>query len=242
MSDLAGLIANASDHTATDVHLSKDTVAVLLYALGKVYETDVWQDFRGENIPQSDIEIIHDLVDKASYEVMKPIMATPVGALQLWLMETAPTGWLLCGGASHLKAQWPELHALWAGKYGATSTTFATPNLSGYSPMGVGSTVALDATAGSETVALAPSEMPVHNHTLTDPGHAHLLPRSSGTAGGTVQRPATPTTTALAPNTAITDSASTGITIGNAGGGNAHNNLHPVRGMHYIVYAGNEVI
>jgi microcystin-dependent protein len=36
----------------------------------------------------------------------------------------------------------------------------------------------------------------------------------------------------------MTDSATTGITIANTGSGNAHDNLHPVMGVGFIIYTG----
>jgi len=74
MSDLAGLITIAADNTASEVAISGNTLAVLLYALGKIDEPQAWADYRGEVFSQADIETIHDLVDRAADEVMNPIM------------------------------------------------------------------------------------------------------------------------------------------------------------------------
>lgn len=83
---------------------------------------------------------------------------------------------------------------------------------------------------------LTASEMPAHSHTLNDPGHTHTLPPgiqydgsfSGGEGGGNEKAaPASPKQTT---------SATTGITIASAGGGQPHNNIQPSIGAPYIMY------
>jgi len=78
---------------------------------------------------------------------------------------------------------------------------------------------------GAETHMLTLSEMPVHSHSVTDPGHAHGLPSAmANTSGGSYFEDASN----LAPQTPLTTSSNTtGISIQNAGGGGAHNNMPP---------------
>lgn len=77
---------------------------------------------------------------------------------------------------------------------------------------------------GAETHVLTSAEMPVHSHGLTDPGHTHGTDaiKKIGTldqmsTGGPVDDF----------DPASINSATTGITIGNAGGGTAHPNMQP---------------
>lgn len=97
----------------------------------------------------------------------------------------------------------------------------------GISGSGAGLTTrALGQNLGEETHLLVTGEIPVHNHNVTDPGHTHNLDNgknvvsdvgSSGQNGGTLVNLA---------DTGIA-SATTGISIQNAGGGGSHNNMQP---------------
>jgi microcystin-dependent protein len=77
---------------------------------------------------------------------------------------------------------------------------------------------------------LTTGEIPAHNHGLTDPGHNHKLgiaeAGDAATAGIGVQSDPLPQYVHVDANFA-SQSATTGITINNAGGGGAHAMLQP---------------
>jgi hypothetical protein len=83
-------------------------------------------------------------------------------------------------------------------------------------------------TGGAKTVTLTEAQLPAHTHAVTDPGHAHLTQRyptaTGGSSGFTIDTSMSGT---LADNTLPTKSATTGITLGNTGSGEAHSNLPP---------------
>jgi microcystin-dependent protein len=105
---------------------------------------------------------------------------------------------------------------------------------------------ALGTTNGSNTVILTTNQIPshIHNNTVsvTDPGHTHDIPFKKGQADQ--NEPGTygqlfdndPTYDRIK----VTNSNTTGITanIVNAaqGGGQSHNNVHPVLACYYIMY------
>lgn len=105
--------------------------------------------------------------------------------------------------------------------------------------------ITIGSTGGTQTHTLTSSQMPSHTHTLTDPGHNHDFSVSSGTAdevtptgaraiasGNNIYRTATP-------NTQLRDEtigdATTGITIANTGGGNAHPIVQPTVMVFWIL-------
>ena len=104
--------------------------------------------------------------------------------------------------------------------------------------------------AGANSITLTESEIPSHNHTLTDPGHTHVLAVDEvssagilsadnymahahvpGADGGYELQNAVGT-----PDAGQVAEANTGITLGTAGGGAAHSNIQPVIATYFIMY------
>jgi len=219
MSDLPGLLEVAANNTVSIVELQPESLAVLLYALGKIDNYKSWRDYRNEEISNEDIELIHELVDLASDNIMRKIVTIPVGATMLWHMGTPPDRWLLLDGSGWLVTEYPELFALWGYKYGGSDDFFGVPSMGSKSPYGVGPTVALDANYGAETHTLTAAEIPSHTHGGIVTSGSQVPARAVVSTGG-----------------AQTVTMS-GITVGGGGDGD-HNNMHPVFGVYYIVYAG----
>lgn len=168
--------------------------------------------------------------------------AIPSGFIGMWSGSIAsiPSGWFLCNGSN------------------------STPDLRDRFIVGAGSTYAVGAIGGSNTVSLTEAQLPTHTHTITattesagshahsvsDPGHSHLYNQASGQApeSGTgfvgYQGYNAQTSTA-------TTSAGTGISLGsagahthnitatasNAGSGAAHENRPPYYALAYIMKA-----
>jgi microcystin-dependent protein len=92
----------------------------------------------------------------------------------------APSGFLLCDGQSYLTSSYPALFAVIGYAYGGSGTNFNVPDCRGRATVGAGtgpglSARPLTAKFGEENHTLSTAEIPVHNHTLSDPGHAHAV-------------------------------------------------------------------
>ncbi len=162
---------------------------------------------------------------------------TPVGSVLMYSSDTAPTGWLLCDGASVLRASYPALFAVIGTTYGsADGTHFNTPDMRGRVPVGYGAGTgggasgtgaptggsaltarAMGAWTGEETHALTEAELAAHTHGSTI--------NSVLNAGG----PAGPF------GAGNTHTVSYGTTSGSAGSGTAHNTVQPVMTLNFII-------
>lgn len=91
---------------------------------------------------------------------------------------------------------------------------------------------------GAETHQLSVSEMPQHNHSVTDPGHTHAATVRLGSSTGGLTYPAGGV--ADNANYGVTvNAATTGISIQNQGGNAAHNNMPPYLTIgNLFIYAG----
>lgn len=157
-------------------------------------------------------------------------MAEPfVGQIIMAGFNFAPRGYALCNGQLLSIAQNTALFSLLGTTYGGNgTTTFALPNLQGRIPNHQGqgpglSPRTLGEQAGSETVTLINSQMPMHNHlpmvsnvagAVTNP-NGMFLSASSDEAASAMFRPTADGST-MNPQT-----------LGLAGGNQPHENMQP---------------
>lgn len=153
--------------------------------------------------------------DKLAFSIPAQVAPIPAGGIIMWSGTNVPTGWALCNGQN------------------------GTPDLRDRFIVGAGSTYAVGATGGVNTVTLTVSQIPSHTHSasVVDPGHTHGLSRINGqtglsNAGGNDLTTDGPTNVNLA-----TDSRVTGIsvTVGNAGEGQSHENRPPYYALAFIM-------
>lgn len=193
-------------------------------------------------------------------EVITPYLLVPAGVISVYAGASSPTGYLMCNGSAVSRAIYAELFNVIGTTYGPGdgSTTFNVPNLTGRVPVGLQASepsfASLGTTGGEIEHTLTIAEMPahvhtgttdsagIHTHTITDPGHSHSLPLTSG--GFADIGPADDVTQGSAYNSGT---SLTGITINNngahvhtfttnsTGGSDPHNNLQPYITLNYII-------
>lgn len=156
------------------------------------------------------------------------------------------SGWLICDGSAVSRTTYADLFNIIGTTFGAGNgtTTFNLPDMRGRVPGGIGTGSGLSARSmgtavGAETHTLSVSEMPTHSHSVIDGGHSH------GEVPGDTQTIAAASGGALTAADEVrngsTDSAFTGITIGNTGDGGAHNNMQPTLFLgNVFIYSGIE--
>ena len=182
------------------------------------------------------------------------------GEIKMWPGSVLPPPvdfgkWVWADGAVYSVATYPKAAAniatQWRTAHGASdpgAPNFRVPDLRGLSPAGLdqmpGGTranrvtrsvsIVIAGKTGEEIHTITVAEMPSHGHPLVDPGHYHQYgsypyngnPGPYPQIGNGLDVPA---------NIYSTFNAATGITIGGAGGGVAHENMQPTVFVPYIV-------
>lgn len=199
------------------------------FAVGKVTSQLLWRMVRSNFISHE--ERISELEDNAN--VLLPGLILSYGG------SSAPTGFLMCDGSAVSQTDYADLYAIIGISYGNPGGgLFNLPDLRGRTLIGKGTGIGLSsrligATGGEEEHEITLSELPSHGHTINDPTHRHAGVYALGPGAlpyhhfSAFSGETTPVRT--------TDATSTGITIGNTGGGGAHNNMQPSLVVNFII-------
>ena len=161
-------------------------------------------------------------------------MADPfLAEVRVFGFNFAPSGWALCNGQTISISQNTALFSLIGTYYGGDGrSNFQLPNLQSRAPMfwqqGPGlSDYVIGEMAGSETVTLLTTEIPLHNHPLTadddDPISSDPTNRLIANSETNVFASGTPNTTMSPVSTTVT------------GGSLAHNNVQPYLTVNFCI-------
>lgn len=129
------------------------------------------------------VSTITDLRERVNFQI-KPItvpaaavFVMPPGSVIEYAGTVAPSGWLLCDGSEVSRTTYADLFAAIGTAHGTPSSgsVFKLPDHRNRAGRGVGTGTALGATGGADNVTLNTNQMPLHRHTLTDPGHSHAI-------------------------------------------------------------------
>lgn len=168
-------------------------------------------------------------------------MTPYIGEIRLFAGNFAPVNWHICDGSQLNIADYNALFALLGTTYGGNGvSTFGLPDFRGRVGISQGHGTATDATnhalgqtGGTETVTLNASSMPAHNHALNTAGTG----ATTATFGPTVTFANTTGQNTMYVNAGGTPATASpaATTIGNTGGGQAHDNVMPGLGVNYII-------
>jgi len=203
----------AEDMSGATVALSGDSRAVLFSALAAL--SQLWQWTKVGGLDTADVDYIDGLLAKANTELMRGM----IGQIIMYTNDTLPAFTLPCDGGTYAREDYPLLYAALATPYIVDEDTFTTPDMASRSPIGDGagaglSTYTINEQAGEETHTLSSGEMPAHSHGLFQTDGLALAPGELPVL--------VPFLVALG----STDSA---------GGGGAHNTIHPVTAVQFAV-------
>ncbi len=172
-----------------------------------------------------------------------PLMAS----VDLWPLDWAPRGWIICSGQMLSPSQYSALYSLLGVRYGGNGqTTFGVPDMRGRVPVGAGQgpglpNIILGEIDGTPTNTLTINNLPPHIHpaqaTVTpgaSTGGRGVTPSNVPTANFPLQTADGTSTFATTSNTQMGQS-SVNVTIGVTGSGVPINNMQPYLGMNYIL-------
>jgi microcystin-dependent protein len=151
----------------------------------------------------------------------------------------APKGWAFCDGQTLSISQNTALFSLLGTTYGGDGkTTFSLPNMQGLLPIGQGEGPGLSAydlgeQGGSDFVTLVESELPTHSHAAQAIAAAgtSASPTSNLWAEPWVPRGRPPAYS----NATGTPIALNPVAVGNAGGGQSHENRPPLLVVNFCI-------
>jgi microcystin-dependent protein len=149
--------------------------------------------------------------------VTGPQNTVPPGAVMYFAMNTAPSGWLFCNGASVSTATYANLFAAIGYTYGGSGGSFNIPNLNGQFIRSWDASGAVDPSRVFGSNQNDAYENHTHTATSTDAGHVHQIsgtgPNANGGGGGWLVNPQgflTPTQTGQANITTTVNASTTG--------------------------------
>ena len=153
-----------------------------------------------------------------------------LGEIRLVPFNFAPKGWAFCDGRLLPINQNQALFALLGTTYGGDGrTTFALPDQRGRVALGAGasatgSTYALGATGGEESVKLVVGQLPSHSH-----------PVRANSGAATKKDPVGSVPAKGGAYAATQNAKMNTVMLGKSGGGQAHENRQPYLTLNYII-------
>ena len=194
-------------------------------------DLDVGRDLAvGRNLAvEGDVTAINVIASGNFY--LNNYLLIPYGTIVQSAAVRAPIGWLLCDGASILKATYMNLFSAIEYTYGGSGLNFNVPDMRGRVAVGSGTGAGLTnrvlaSSAGVETHALNEGEMPSHTHSSnsTD-GYGLILSNGFNTAYDVDNTGGEPNLYAGLRTLAINPT----------GSGNPHNNMQPFLVLNYLI-------
>jgi len=142
--------------------------------------------------------------------------------------------YLFCDGTAVSRTTYSDLFAVTGTNFGVGdgATTFNVPDMQSKFPRGTSSAQG-GATGGADALTLSEAQMPTHNHTINDSGHSHTIYRNQGSSGS-YKVIDYYTKNKYAPDLTI-NSATTGITINDAGSSSSFDNKPAYLELLYII-------
>lgn len=193
-------------------------------------------DLNAGNNFANEQEIVPRLRLLSAPYAMKANNGIPAGGIIMWsgAITDIPDGWALCNGQTKNGVLTPDLTGRFIVGAGAADSSIPVADT-------VNKNYAIGDNAGENEVTLTTEQMPAHDHDITDPGHTHSVgdreKSDNQTYVSTYDYKRAWVDDFAKWNAATRTAANntTGITINNRGGGQAHENRPPYYALAYIM-------
>jgi microcystin-dependent protein len=166
-------------------------------------------------------------------------MAAPfVAEIRPWACNFAPYGWAFCQGQILPISQYTALFSLIGTYYGGNGTSnFQLPDLQGRVPMKfgtdpTGNNYAIGEEAGTETITISSTQMPIHTHTFSGTSSTQV---KSGPADGAALATSGQGALFYGPSNGSTTTINVGTVSLYTGGNQAHTNLQPFLAINWCI-------
>lgn len=204
-----------------------DWLLIVNGALSELCNADNFEQF-GSVTPEEAAERFQQMFFEFRDSECAPV--TPIGSIVMWSKPTPPPGWLMADGTTKSRTDYSDLFTAigtaWGGGNG--TTTFTLPGFSGRSPMGVGNPMtAVADEAGNVYKDIEIQHLPAHAHGQQVSGVPAYY--STGGAGRVGYG-------------AVVTANTTRVNTDPVGDGVAFEVLHPVKGVYFIIYAGDQAL
>jgi microcystin-dependent protein len=159
-----------------------------------------------------------------------------LGQISVYGFNFATRGWAFCNGAILSIAQNSALFSLLGTNFGGNGVqTFGLPDYRGRTPMGMGGNTVLGEIAGTETVTILTSNMPIHTHSFGATNQAANIIGDGAHIFGQGMPGAPPSAkptylTPGAPNVVLNAGS-----VSPAGGSTPHNNIQPTLAVNFLI-------
>jgi len=154
-----------------------------------------------------------------------------LGEIILWAGGGTPsdTGLLLCDGATYDRVDYPDLYDTLDAAFIVDADHFIVPDLVNRVPVGAGDLFSVGDIGGETDHTLSVAEIPAHSHTTIPHTHTEITAVAS-----LAEAPVVPIPSAV-PGVGVTGSS--GVTVDDTGGDEAHNNMQPYLALRYYIQA-----
>lgn len=193
-----------------------DRAALLAGALSTLCYEENWEQIDPAHITP---EAAAEFFTRVLFDTWSTTMF--VGSVLAYVTAAPPAGVLACDGGIYQRVDYPRLYDAIAAPFIIDADTFRVPDLRGRAVFGAGGSGVLSVgqTGGESSVTLSLLQMPVHSHTYLPP-----------TINLDLESPGVP------------DIQGAGLGLpaqtGNAGGGQAHENMPPFLGVFWGILHG----
>lgn len=156
-------------------------------------------------------------------------MAEPfLSEVRIFSFNFAPKYWALCNGQLLPINQNQALFSLVGTTYGGNGqTNFALPDLRGRASMHMGAGFTLGQRDGQESHTISMSEMPTHVHPVTGSSDNPSVKPPTGSFWAS--------NTGFTPYAPVPNAGMSNLSISNAGGSQAHNNMSPYLVLNFCI-------